>query len=118
MIDLAGLGPLDGVPADVLAAPVLNPLLEAGPSVWGALDAALADVEGTIAVGETEPVRMWIRGVARVSRRGVTKSENAHSSRSRGGPRLMPRFFDDVSLEYKEAGAAPKALFAYLTTPT
>ena len=40
----------------MLAAPVLNPLLEAGPAVWAALDAALEGVEGTIAVGDVEPV--------------------------------------------------------------
>ncbi len=56
VIDIAALGPLDGVPEEVLAAPVLNPLLEAGPAVWAALDAALEGVEGTIAVGEVEPV--------------------------------------------------------------
>jgi fumarylacetoacetase len=56
VIDLAALGPLDGVPAQLLTAPVLNPLLEAGPAVWAALDEALDGVEGTIPVGEIEPV--------------------------------------------------------------
>jgi fumarylacetoacetase len=56
VIDLAALGPLEGVPADVLAAPLLNPLLEAGPAVWAALDAALEAVEATIPVCEVEPV--------------------------------------------------------------
>jgi len=56
VIDLAALGPRDGVPAQVLTAPALNPLLEAGPAVWAALDAALDGVEGTIPVGEVEPV--------------------------------------------------------------
>jgi fumarylacetoacetase len=56
VIDLAALGPLDGVPAELLAAPVLNPLLEAGPAVWAALDAALEGVEGTIPLDEVEPV--------------------------------------------------------------
>jgi fumarylacetoacetase len=56
VIDLAALGPLDGVPAQLLTAPVLNPLLEAGPAVWAALDEALDGVEGTVAVGEIEPV--------------------------------------------------------------
>jgi fumarylacetoacetase len=56
VVDLAALGPREGVPAEVLKAPVLNPLLEAGPVVWAALDAALEDAEGAIPVGEVEPV--------------------------------------------------------------
>jgi fumarylacetoacetase len=56
VIDLAALGRLDGVPSEVLTAPVLNPLLEAGPGVWAALDAALDGVEGTIPVAELDPV--------------------------------------------------------------
>jgi fumarylacetoacetase len=61
VIDLAALaraGGLPGVDERLLAAPVLNPLLEAGPAVWSALDetlGALSDPPAR-ALDEVEPV--------------------------------------------------------------
>jgi fumarylacetoacetase len=55
VIDLSALA-LGGVPRGLLAGPVLNPLFEAGPSVWAALDTALASIPAELPLREVEPV--------------------------------------------------------------
>jgi fumarylacetoacetase len=60
VLDLAALaraGELPGVDERLLTAPVLNPLLEAGPAVWERLDEALASVSDApaIALEQIEP---------------------------------------------------------------
>jgi fumarylacetoacetase len=55
VVDLAALHVPD-VPDAVLRAPLLNPLLEAGPSVWAAVDEAVLQAEASIAEADVEPV--------------------------------------------------------------
>jgi fumarylacetoacetase len=55
VIDLSALD-LPGVRRALLAGPVLNPLFEAGPSVWAALGKALAGIAAELPLREVEPV--------------------------------------------------------------